>query len=211
MEQLLATIAGFGQDKHGGTNRLLVSLHSWSHSQSDPALKAPPAPPTAGSANCSPARPRRRQAPGTLDPAAIAPLRQSIILRFAAQRAWPETPTRTPTPPPCMHSPPDSSPASTAMPATSQSPPSPARLNAHRPPLEPGRASWTAVLDAVRLGPGDDENAVTAAQVRDVVTRLIMARALVRGDPVILVVFDAGYGVTRLSFLLSDLPVELLG
>ena len=41
--------------------------------------------------------------------------------------------------------------------------------------LEPGRTSWTAVLDAVRLGPGDDEAAVTAAQVRDVITRLIEA------------------------------------
>jgi hypothetical protein len=38
--------------------------------------------------------------------------------------------------------------------------------------LEPGRTSWTAVLDAVRLGPGDDATAVTAAQVRDVITRL---------------------------------------
>jgi len=32
--------------------------------------------------------------------------------------------------------------------------------------LEPGRTLWTAVLDAVRLGPDDDETAVTAAQVR---------------------------------------------
>ena len=38
--------------------------------------------------------------------------------------------------------------------------------------LEPGRTSWTAVLDAVRLGPEDDETEVTAAQVREVVTRL---------------------------------------
>src|SRR6266699_1994262 len=30
--------------------------------------------------------------------------------------------------------------------------------------LEPGRTSWTAVLDAVRLGPEDDEAAVTAAR-----------------------------------------------
>ena len=29
--------------------------------------------------------------------------------------------------------------------------------------LEPGRTSWTATLDAVRLGPGDDETEVTAA------------------------------------------------
>ena len=36
--------------------------------------------------------------------------------------------------------------------------------------LEPGRSSWTAVLDAVRLGPDDDEAMVTAAQVRQVIT-----------------------------------------
>jgi hypothetical protein len=38
-----------------------------------------------------------------------------------------------------------------------------------------GRTSWTAVLDAVRLGPDDDQTAVTAAQVREVGTRLIEA------------------------------------
>jgi DDE superfamily endonuclease len=77
--------------------------------------------------------------------------------------------------------------------------------------LEPGRTSWTAVLDAIRLGPGDDETAVTAAQVREVITRLITAGHWHEGDPPILVIFDAGYDVTRLSFLLSDLPAELLG
>jgi hypothetical protein len=77
--------------------------------------------------------------------------------------------------------------------------------------LEPGRTSWTAVLDAVRLGPDDDQTAVTAAQVRDVITRLIEAGHWDEGDPAILVVFDAGYDVTRLSFLLAGLPVELLG
>ncbi len=77
--------------------------------------------------------------------------------------------------------------------------------------LEPGRSSWTAVLDAVRLGPDDDETAVTAAQVRGVVTRLTEAGHWREGDLAILVVFDAGYDVTRLSFLLADLPVELLG
>src|SRR3984885_15126767 len=77
--------------------------------------------------------------------------------------------------------------------------------------LEPGRTSWTAVLDAVRLGPDDDETAVTAAQVREVVTRLIEAGHWRQGDQPVLVVFDAGYDVTRLSFLLADLPVELLG
>ena len=41
--------------------------------------------------------------------------------------------------------------------------------------LEPGRTSWTTVLDAVRLGPADDETEVTAVQVREVVARLIQA------------------------------------
>jgi hypothetical protein len=77
--------------------------------------------------------------------------------------------------------------------------------------LEPGRTSWTAVLDAVRLGPGDDHTEVTATQVRDVVARLAGAGHHREGDPDILVVVDAGYDVTRLAFLLADLPVELLG
>src|SRR5579859_3454476 len=77
--------------------------------------------------------------------------------------------------------------------------------------LEPGRTSWTAVLDAVRLGPGDDETQVTAAQVRDVIARLAAAGHWREGDPAILVVLDAGYDVTRLAWLLDGLPVELLG
>jgi len=77
--------------------------------------------------------------------------------------------------------------------------------------LEPGRTSWTAVLDAVRLGPDDDETEVTAAQVRDVIMRLTAAGHWREGDPAILVVFDAGYDVTRLAWLLADLPAQLLG
>jgi hypothetical protein len=77
--------------------------------------------------------------------------------------------------------------------------------------LEPGRTSWTAVLDAVRLGPDDDEAEVTAAQVRDVITRLITAGHWRAGDQPVLVIFDAGYDVARLAFLLTDLPVEVLG
>jgi DDE superfamily endonuclease len=76
--------------------------------------------------------------------------------------------------------------------------------------LEPGRSSWTAMLDSVRLGPGDDETAVSAEQIREVVTRLIEAGHWSPGDPDILVVLDAGYDVTRLAWLLADLPVELL-
>jgi hypothetical protein len=73
--------------------------------------------------------------------------------------------------------------------------------------LEPGRTSWTAVLDAIRLGPDDDETEVTAAQVREVVARLVAAGHWREGDLPVLVVFDAGYDVTRLAWL----PVELLG
>src|SRR5256884_1549268 len=77
--------------------------------------------------------------------------------------------------------------------------------------LEPGRTSWTAVLDAIRLGPDDDETEVTAAQVREGVARLIEAGHWREGELPGLAGFDAGYDVTRLAWLLADLPVDLLG
>jgi hypothetical protein len=77
--------------------------------------------------------------------------------------------------------------------------------------LEPGRTSWTAVLGAVRLGPDDDEAEVTAAQVRDVIARLIEAGHQGEGDPPVLVIFDAGYDPMRLAYRLADVPVEVLG
>jgi DDE superfamily endonuclease len=77
--------------------------------------------------------------------------------------------------------------------------------------LEPGRTSWTALLDAVRLGPTDNATAVTADQLRAVVGRLTAAGHWQHGDPDILIVTDAGYDITRLAFVLADLPVELLG
>jgi len=75
--------------------------------------------------------------------------------------------------------------------------------------LEPGRTSWTLPLDAVRLGPADDATAVTAAQIRQVAERIIAAGHWRDGDPDILVVLDAGYDLTRLAWLLRDLPVEV--
>jgi DDE superfamily endonuclease len=77
--------------------------------------------------------------------------------------------------------------------------------------LETGRTSWTAMLDAVRLGPNDDATEVTATQLREVVGRLIAAGQWTAGDPEILIVADAGYDITRLAFVLADLPVVLLG
>jgi hypothetical protein len=73
--------------------------------------------------------------------------------------------------------------------------------------LGPGATSWTAPLDAVRLGPDDDATEVTAAQLREVAGRLQAAGAWRPGDPDIIVVLDAGYDVTRLAWLLADLPV----
>ena len=77
--------------------------------------------------------------------------------------------------------------------------------------LESGPTSWTTVLDAVRLGPADDATAVTAAQLRAVVSRLRAAGHWRSGDPPIMVVCDSGYDVTRLAFVLADLPVHLIG
>ena len=47
--------------------------------------------------------------------------------------------------------------------------------------------------------------------LREVVGRLRAAGHVKDGDLDILLVFDSGYEVTRLAFLLADLPVQLLG
>jgi hypothetical protein len=76
--------------------------------------------------------------------------------------------------------------------------------------LEAGRTSWVGMLDAVRLGPADDATAVTAAQLREVVNRLIAAGQWRPGDPDIMIVMDAGYDGPRLAHVLADLPVEIV-
>jgi hypothetical protein len=76
--------------------------------------------------------------------------------------------------------------------------------------LGPGRSSWTLPLDAVRLGPGDVDLEVTAAQLREVVARLIAAGHWTDGGPAIVVAMDAGYNATRLAHLLAGLPVVLV-
>ena len=91
VEQLLATIADFGRDKPGGIDRLLVSLHGWSHSQSDPGLKAITRAAYRSQRELFADTVRRWQAAGQFDPGAdpdgVAQLLQSIILGFVAQRA----------------------------------------------------------------------------------------------------------------------------
>ena len=70
------------------------------------------------------------------------------------------------------------------------------------------------MLDAVRLGPEDDEAEVTAAQVREV-DRPAGSPAGRWQRPAtlryVLVIFDAGYDPMRLARRLADLPVEILG
>jgi hypothetical protein len=77
--------------------------------------------------------------------------------------------------------------------------------------LETGRTSWTAILDAVRLGPADDEMAVACTQLREVIDRLIAAGHWRPGDPPILIVTDSGYDTARLAHDLAGLPLQLLG
>jgi hypothetical protein len=76
--------------------------------------------------------------------------------------------------------------------------------------LEPGRTSWTAILDAQRLCPDDEDTAVAAAQLRAVVEQLIAAGHWRDGDPEIWIVGDTGYDGPRLALLLADLPVRVL-
>jgi hypothetical protein len=77
--------------------------------------------------------------------------------------------------------------------------------------LGPGPSSWGVLLDAVRIGPDDDETDLTAAQLREVIGRLIAAGRWRPGDPPVLVVMDAGYDPARISWLLRDLPVVACG
>jgi TetR/AcrR family transcriptional regulator, transcriptional repressor of aconitase len=90
VEQVLRTVVQFGRHK-GDIDRLLVSLHGWSHSQSDPGLKAVTGASYSGLRRLFLEVVRRWQAAGTFDPAAdpegMAELLTSITLGFVAQRA----------------------------------------------------------------------------------------------------------------------------
>ncbi len=78
--------------------------------------------------------------------------------------------------------------------------------------LEWGATSWTALLDAVRISPGDSASTVTAAQVGRVCRRLAAA-GLLAGRPAAVFVFDSGYDLTRIAYLTSGdgVPVQVLG
>ncbi|HTW11040.1 MAG TPA: TetR/AcrR family transcriptional regulator [Acidimicrobiales bacterium] len=89
--QVLQTAVNFGRHKKGGIDRLLVSLHGWSHSQSDAELKKTMRASYTGLRTLFADTVRRWQAAGTFDnevvPEAVAELLTSIILGFVAQRA----------------------------------------------------------------------------------------------------------------------------
>jgi hypothetical protein len=76
--------------------------------------------------------------------------------------------------------------------------------------LEPGRTSWTAILDATRVHPDDDHTDLAATQLRDVVTTLITTGQWKQGDPDIWIIGDSGYDGPRLTFLLTDLPIQIM-
>lgn len=77
--------------------------------------------------------------------------------------------------------------------------------------VEPGRTSWTRILDVRRLGPDDSDTEIAAGQLNHVLQGIIAAGHWREGDPKILVLFDAGYNIPRLAWLLSAFPVEVIG
>jgi AcrR family transcriptional regulator len=91
IEQVLRAVVRFGRHKKGDIDRLLVSLHGWSHSQSDPELKAATRASYSSLRKLFAGTVRRWQAAGTFDdaadPEAVAELLTSITLGFVAQRA----------------------------------------------------------------------------------------------------------------------------
>ena len=91
VDQVLRAVVGFGRHKKGGIDRLLVSLHGWSHAQSNPELKAATHASYSGLRKLFTDVVRRWQAAGTFDastdPEGMAELLTSITLGFVAQRA----------------------------------------------------------------------------------------------------------------------------
>lgn len=90
LDRVLRTIVHFGQQTHGA-DRLLVSIHGWSHSQSDPVLKAATRTSYRSLRGLFGEAVRRSQEAGAFDPGAdpdqVGELLTSICLGFVAQRA----------------------------------------------------------------------------------------------------------------------------
>jgi hypothetical protein len=68
----------------------------------------------------------------------------------------------------------------------------PAAVNTYVDSSDHARRKTYRQTSVRTAGPDDDEVAVTAAQVRDAVTRLIEAGHWCKGDPRVPIIFDAG-------------------
>jgi AcrR family transcriptional regulator len=94
IEHVLRAVVGFGRHKKGDIDRLAVSLHGWSHSQSDPGLKAATRTSYSGLRKLFAEAVQRWQAAGTfdsaVDPEAVAELLTSITLGSWPSERWPE-------------------------------------------------------------------------------------------------------------------------
>jgi AcrR family transcriptional regulator len=90
LEHVLRVIVDFGRRREG-VDRLLVAIHGWSHTQSDPKLKAATRTGYKRLRSLYTETVERWQASGTVDPdtapEAVAELLTSITLGFVAQRA----------------------------------------------------------------------------------------------------------------------------
>ena len=77
--------------------------------------------------------------------------------------------------------------------------------------VEWGSASWVHPVDAVRLGPGDDQVEVAARQVRGLVARLEAAGRCGRaGQDVPMAILDSGYAPAAVSHALAGTGVQVL-
>jgi hypothetical protein len=95
-------------------------------------------------------------------------------------------------------------------------PRSPERIRMHRR-ASPSGAPWNR---AARPGPGcwmgcawaqTTKSRFTAAQVRDVIARLVSAGHWQEGEPAIPGNLRRRHDMTRLAYLLADLPIRVLG
>src|SRR5207248_11209327 len=76
--------------------------------------------------------------------------------------------------------------------------------------LEPGRTSWTALLDVLRVRPCDDHTDLAATQLRTLIETLVAAGHSHEGDPTTWIIGDSGYDRPRLALPLADPPRQIL-
>jgi hypothetical protein len=77
--------------------------------------------------------------------------------------------------------------------------------------LEWGTSSWTVPVDAIRPGPRSETAHATADQIHALVARLEQAGRTGGPDrPVPMMVMDSGFPAAQLTYLLSEVPVQLL-